>query len=175
MRGRKRSGKSMVLAMPMTARREPLRVGHSMRLYNTCIGRRHVIGDCSLKSVDTFAHNTRPPWNHDRAQQCTCPSCTCVSTRREASCAGPHVLVPVEQQVHLVDNDNRSRGTTSARITATVAKHVVQVLRRRCRPHAAARQGLRMLIRGTCLKQHIGRSPAAAHSANKPRSYMHLI
>ena len=42
MRGRKRSGRSMVLAMPMTARREPLRVGHSMRLYNTCTERRHV-------------------------------------------------------------------------------------------------------------------------------------
>ena len=36
MRGRKRSGRSMVLAMPMTASREPCRVGHSMRLYNTC-------------------------------------------------------------------------------------------------------------------------------------------
>lgn len=36
MRGMRRSGKSSVLAMPMTASLEPLREGHSHRLYSTC-------------------------------------------------------------------------------------------------------------------------------------------
>lgn len=33
--GRRRSGRSMVLATPMTARRLPFLIGHSNRLYNT--------------------------------------------------------------------------------------------------------------------------------------------
>ena len=56
-----------------------------------------------------------------------------------------HVLVPVQQQVHLVDHDNCGCGTTGPRAFATTAKHVVQVLRCRCRPHTAACQSLRML------------------------------
>ncbi len=55
-----------------------------------------------------------------------------------------HMLVPVEQQVHLVNHDDRGGGATAPRAaSAAAAKHLVQMLRRGSGAYAAARQCLR--------------------------------
>ena len=77
-RGRNRSGKSMVLAMPMTARREPLRVGHSMRLYNTCIKETLLFGH-ALQSL-VIALKQFAQSRNSRTQRSEFLSNTCMST-----------------------------------------------------------------------------------------------
>ena len=63
MRGCSRSGRSIVLATPMTERREPLRPGQSKRLYNTVCGdgkRVQGSGTCGLNRGEMTEHPCAP-------------------------------------------------------------------------------------------------------------------
>lgn len=131
MRGCRRSGRSMVLAMPMMERRDPLRPGHSNRLYSTV---------CRQGRVRQVVHHS--PRETVHPSDGPAPRCLLLPPLSPPPYTHTHThLRPVDEQVHLVHQHDGGppRGASPP---APAAEHRLQRLGRLLRAGTVARQRL---------------------------------